>query len=468
MSDRKNFIVLSRDVRKEIEEEIEEGKMVRCVSHLDSDGLSSACILSHALLNKKADFHLSIVKQLSIEVIGALTKEKYETYIFTDLGSGQISQLEERLKGKKVFVLDHHLPEKESEKIRQVNPHFFGIDGEKEISGVGVTYFVIKELLPPENSNEWLVVVGAVGDRQDKGERNSLIGLNREIVRQGEKTRKIKEELDLNLFGRYSRPLHKSLEYTFHPYIPGVSGDETEAVALLKKLGIRLKDEEGNWRRLVDLTAEEKKKLTEEIIRRIAEGETPSKPLDIIATHYINLVEKEERLKDAREFSTILNGCGRLGKPEIGVLLGLSRKREVLEEADKLMVKYRKELAGYLNKLKNSKLVDSRNGIAVIKPQANIKDTMIGTVSSILLTSLKDKGVVIGIAEMNNETYKVSIRAKPELEKLELGKVVREITKKISCFGGGHRKAAGAEIKKEKIGIFLNELMKEINQFQHF
>jgi len=46
-----------------------------------------------------------------------------------------------RLKDKEIVILDHHKVENnERDTIIHVNPHFFGIDGSKEVSGAGVVF----------------------------------------------------------------------------------------------------------------------------------------------------------------------------------------------------------------------------------------------------------------------------------------------------------------------------------------
>ena len=57
-----------------------------------------------------------------------------------------------------------------------------------------------------------------------------------------------------------NRPVHKALEYSTNPFIPGISGEESASIQFLSSLGIELK-KEGSWKTLADLTDEETKKL---------------------------------------------------------------------------------------------------------------------------------------------------------------------------------------------------------------
>ncbi len=460
MKGREGFLLSAKSAGEILRDSVREGEVVRCISHLDTDGIAAAGLLLNFFIKEKGKVHLTVVKRLSPQLIQDLSREGYSLYVFADLGSGQLNLIRRRMSNRRIVILDHHPPEGASEgNMLQVNPHLHGIDGAIEISGSGVVYFATRDVFKGSDEPEWMAIVGALGDRQDKGKNRSLIGLNAEIVQAGLKKGVIRREIDLNLFGRYSRPIHKSLEYTFDPFIPGVSGDEVGAVSLLRGLGIEVRGEDGGWRRLVDLSEEEKKKLTEELIRRIAVGKTSSRPIDIIAIHYVS--EKSIGLfGDAREFCTVLNACGRLGKPDIGVLLCMDVHGDVREIAERLLSQYRRELSQYVNGIleQASSYVEKRGFLTVIKPEAGIRETMISPVTSILSSYLNlDFGVLVGVAETEDGgMYKISARVKDHLSgKIDLGKAMRAGVANESEMGGGHANAAGAEILKERLEEFL-------------
>ncbi len=465
------FIKYSSEIGKTILEEAESEGVIRCISHLDTDGLCSAGLASMFLLENEVKFHLTIIKQLTPGALKEILREKYRALLLLDLGSGQLDLLEKKLPvDRKVFIVDHHPPEKErvNVNIHQVNPYMFGLDGSIHLSGSGTAYFTFKDQLRRGEGAEWLGIVGAIGDQQDKSEYSSLSGLNSEIVKIGIEKGIIKEEIDLNIFGRFSRPLHKALEYTFQPYIPGISGDEVGAVTLLRNIGVELKGVNGDWRKLSDLTDEEKKKLTEKIIERIMHGETFSRPSEILAMHYVNLKEELNTLRDAREFSTILNACGKLGRPDVGVLLCLGVRGEIVGEAEELLIEYRKTLADYLNKILSfpNKYLVKKEEFIVISPKAEIRDTLIGPVSSILLSQLAEKRVVIGVSRVDEGKLKISGRARGDFKgkSIDLGLALREGAKAAKGIGGGHRMAAGAEIKQNKLGEFIKALEENIKK----
>ncbi|MBS3157562.1 DHH family phosphoesterase [Candidatus Woesearchaeota archaeon] len=68
-------------------------KPIRIISHLDADGLSSASIMVKTLKRLDKIFILSIVKQISPQLLEELKRESYETYLFLDTGSGNLNEI---------------------------------------------------------------------------------------------------------------------------------------------------------------------------------------------------------------------------------------------------------------------------------------------------------------------------------------------------------------------------------------
>ena len=124
---------------------------IRIISHLDADGICSSSIVLSALCMEGFMHHLSIVRQLSETIIKELSKENYNTYIFTDLGSGQYDLILKYLSQKTIIILDHHsfdtaMLDNMHPSMTFVNPHAFGINGSSEISGSGVAYLFAEAL----------------------------------------------------------------------------------------------------------------------------------------------------------------------------------------------------------------------------------------------------------------------------------------------------------------------------------
>lgn len=439
---------------EEAAREIKKAGSVRLVSHLDADGISAAAIALSALSREGKRVHISIEKQLTPEVVQRLMKDKADLFLFTDLGSGYLELLENlaRTTESTVVVCDHHIPSKENpEKIIQINPVSENMS-EEEVSGAGVTYFLAEQLNDANRDLIFLAIIGAIGDIQDEDWK--MKGLNKKIVEQAVKYGAVRKEKGLRLFGRMNRPVHKALEYSTNPYIPGISGDESASIQFLSNLGIELK-KDGEWRTLSDLTDDETKKLASAIIcERIREKE--SCPEEIFGEIYSLRINGEPL--DAREVATCLNACGRMGQSSVGILSVLGNCS--MEMMNGILSGYRRMITKYMKWMKETKDVRQTEKAYYIDARDQIHENFIGTITSICEKSsiLNGGKAIFGMAYTEDGKVKVSARAPKELvEKgLNLKEMMSELTRDYEGFGGGHAAAAGAFIPRGKEKEFMD------------
>ena len=219
----------------EIFKQVDKKEIIRVISHLDADGISACSIIIKLLNSDNRKYSISIVQQLNKNVLSQLTSEPYNCFIFTDIGSGMISGINEQLRGRKIFVLDHHSIEKSDDfgGIVFVNPHLSGIDGGKEISGAGVVFKFACAVDKNMEELAHIAIIGAIGDLQ---EQNGFLRLNDEILKTAIEKNKIKVIKGLRIFGAQTKPLHKALEYCTDPYITGVSGSERGAIQFIYQI----------------------------------------------------------------------------------------------------------------------------------------------------------------------------------------------------------------------------------------
>ena len=143
---------------------VEKGDVIHVSSHVDADGLSAGGIMGKALLRAGAKFRLRLERWMDENVADRIAEENAALTIFTDMGSGYLDLLEERLANKDVIILDHHQPIKELPAgFVQVNPHTHKIDGTRDISGSGVAYFAAKAM---DKKNIDLACLAVVGQKQ--------------------------------------------------------------------------------------------------------------------------------------------------------------------------------------------------------------------------------------------------------------------------------------------------------------
>lgn len=462
---REAFIERAKTFSDGIKEHLRSDSFFMVISHHDADGLSSAGIMGSALARAKARFNIRIVEELREDVVDEISRAKPDVVIFTDIGSGYLDLLTTRLETKATFILDHHPPNTQTpDTILQLNPHEFGIDGATMISAAGVCYLVARNLAEGNKDLSALGIVGALGDMQDKNEKRSLMGLNEILVQDAVSSGNARVDSDLVVYGRETRPIHRSLAYTTTPYLPNLSGREDNCLTLLSNAGIRLKDGD-RFRTVADLTQDEKQKLLNAIISYLtALGFQSSVVLDMVGAVYTLVNEPAGGpTRDAREFSALLNACGRTGNPSIGISVGLGDRRTALEEANDVAANYRKTLASYMEWLtKSPEAIQKFKVIWAIRGENQIHESMTGAFSSILSSAgnLSSDNAILVLTKAKEGGIKLSARAPAKLLKmgLNLGAALNITAKKYSGFGGGHNVAAGAHIKVDEPTQFLLEL----------
>ena len=183
----------------------------------------------------------------------------------------------------------------------------------------------------------WLAVVAAVADRQDQGDKKSLTGLNSEIAHTAKSLGFLSIDLDLMLIGRETRPLHESLAYTSFPYIDGLTWNGDSCLSVLSAAGLKLKDD-GRWRVLAELSEDEKGKMLEAIAKFVASTSKSSDIIEDLVGYIYTLLREDRRsmLRDAREFSTMLNACGRIRKAGVGVAICLGDRGAIDRKSTRL------------------------------------------------------------------------------------------------------------------------------------
>jgi single-stranded-DNA-specific exonuclease len=250
-----------------------------------------------------------------------------------------------------------------------------------------------------------------------------------------------------------TRPLDKALEYSSSPFIPGVTGNYLGVVELLKDANIPRID--GRFKSLHELTEEEMSNLITSIVLRGVEQHKLS-----ILLGNLYLVKFFNKLEDAREFSALINACSRMDRPDVSLGFCMGSKK-CKEEAEKIYVGYKQHLISALRYVTDSQKIEGKSYM-IINAKDNIKDTIIGTVASIISQSpIYEEGTVIIALAYNEDKIKVSAR----LAGRE-GRNVRDVLNKVVVpMGGevgGHPKAAGCLISKDKESLFIQELQKTL------
>jgi len=426
-------------------------KHIHVISHFDTDGISSAAIMIQALKNLDRSFDIKILKSLEKDFIDKLPKNNI--LLFLDLGSGNLTHLE-KTGAKDIFIIDHHQIDdsqsKFGESINIINPE---LHKKQKISGSGLTYLFCKEIDKENKELSKLAILGMIGDTLEK----EIDNLNQDILNDGE----IKRKRGLLIYPS-TRPLNRTLEYCSNPFIPGVTGDTKGVLELLRESGIT--PQNGRYKSLIELDEEEMEKLVTAIMLR--NPKTRNK--DIIGD--IFLIKIFNKLEDARELSAMINACSRMGNPNTAIKFCMEIN-DSKKSAEAIHAKYKQYLISGL-KYASENIQTQGKGYAIMNAGNNIKDTMIGTIASILSnSSIYEEGTIITTLAQREEDQKIKVSARAvgdpgrnlrELLKEVINKTCTDKNEKEETEVGGHEFAAGAVIPKNKEQEFIEALEKSL------
>ena len=460
-------------------------KKVTVVGHIDADGITATSIAYKSLQDQRIDVNYNFIKKIDENEIKRINRIGSDGVLLVDLGSGYSSKLDH----PGLCIADHHevdpggrtaskrkgqasLLDFEACGDRHLNPHIFGFDGSKELSGAGAAYAISKAMDGRNRTLASLAIVGAVGDFQDSSECR-LIGLNRRILEDAETVGAIRTSYDVRYFGRESRPLVNFLKYSSDPRLPRLTNEEEMCYEFLREQGIPLK-EDGRWRCWADLKPEEKERITAVLKDILARSDQGPEAASRLMGEVYSLVQEEPGtvMHDAKEFATLLNSCGRYDKAPTGLevcIKGPHLKKEK-QNALRNLQNHRDNLKGAIEMVKGKDRVELgsvqylRNGDGSFC--LPVEDTVVGIVAGMLLGSgdiPSDRPLLafaVSVDESNVEMTKASARGTKELVErgLDLSSAMRRASESVGGTGGGHNIAAGATIPPGREADFLAEI----------
>jgi RecJ-like exonuclease len=443
------------------------GKRIIVVTHIDADGLCSGSIVFRSLMRKGANVVLRTVPDLDPMAVSEVADEGYDFHIFTDLGSSLVSELGSAFEGRHLIIDHHQLPAEDLGNRNVLNAWEFGYDGGTEACSSAMAYQFAAMIDPSNVDLAPLVIVGALADRQDAGSGRSLTGLNAAGLEDAKNAGYVSVTKDLVFTGRETRPIHEAIALTSTPYLKGLTGSKDSVLALLHQSGLTLKDE-GTWRTISSLSPEEKAKLTEVIAGAVGDAKGATEALaDLVGEAYTFTFEDPfSPLRDAREFGTLLNACGRMDASGTGISVCLGDRTVAFTSAIKVLSDYRaginKALTGITSEPSRVQL---HGNLVVVRGEGLIDEKILGPVISILSSSpeFKDK-VLVGSAVSRGDDLKISSRVGDNFEgSVNLGLLMREAAEIVDGTGGGHAMAAGAKIPSSKAEYFTAVVLERVS-----
>jgi single-stranded-DNA-specific exonuclease len=444
-------------------------------THIDADGIAAAAIATTALERKGTKHEVRFFKKLDDDAIAELDDAHADMIWFTDLGSGSSS----KLTGTPSIITDHHVPDPNTSSTRrgaqallsdfsaplQVNPHMHGISGASDLSGAGATFLVAMAADACNCDLSALAILGSVGDLQDQKTRR-LEGVNRDVLDLSVACGFIEAGEDIRYFGRETRPLFKMLEYSSDPFLPGITGNEQECIAFLLGLGLELKEGD-SWRTWAMLSPAEKSVVIDALRDHLSTRRRRQETIDRLTgeTYTFTREETGSPVRDAKEFATLLNACGRHGRAEVGLKICAGDRGAMLTEGYSLLRDHRSALSRALD-LAKSRGITRLKHVQFFDAGDDIEETIVGTVAGMLLggSGADRTAPMVAFADSMEPSdvpkVKVSSRGTQELiaRGMDLSSAMRAVAEKVGGVGGGHNIAAGATIPASRKDEFLDLL----------
>ncbi|MDD1701502.1 MAG: DHH family phosphoesterase [Methanoregula sp.] len=439
-------------------EQIAAAHEITIISHIDADGISCEAILSQAISRAGIPVRSVFVRQLEPLTMPQVPDDN-SFKIFSDLGAGQQNLLSARgLKEKDVLIVDHHVSQDCEVHYCQVNclPYGYG-----KMSAAGVSYFIAKAMDDTNIDLAKIAVVGNVGDMMAR-ETCGLVGPAREqIVEDGVRHQSVKVcKKDLNCYGTATRPVYLSLAYNDDPFVKGISNNPEGAKQFLKKLGIVQQSPDGRWYVWEELPDDDKRRITSALAEQlIANGES----VDRLFAETYRFPDEIPRtpLRNAQEYATLLNACGRWTKPTIGSAILRGDRGQAYREAEHMLGNHRAIIRNLLQYIIETGVTELEN-VQYLSVGNKFPDTIVGIGAGMALSKLNAQKPILIMCEVpeDKNLTKVSMRTTERVVQkgIDLQQAISDASSEYGGGGGGHKIAAGAFIPKSAEKEFVNRV----------
>jgi RecJ-like exonuclease len=264
--------------------------------------------------------------------------------------------------------------------------------------------------------------------------------------------------------------VHEALAYTLFHYIDGLTWNTEACYLLLKNAGIKLKDDSRRWRALAEFSQEEKSTIVEAVAKFVDSSD--KRVSDILLDDLIGYVytlsreDKRSQLRDAREFSAMLNACGRIGKAGVGIAMCMGDRNMALSAGEEIMDMYKMTLRNNISTIFSEKWRLADDGkTTFVNGDGILEEGMLGAVSTLLSGSPSLRGRLLFVRTLAKEgTYKFSSRKCLDCKsQANLGVIMRQCSNALNGAGGGHSAAAGCSIPSYALDDFIAGIKAETN-----
>ncbi len=420
---------------------LEEYDKFRIITHYDADGITSAAVLVRALMKEQKGFHTTFVSSFPDNIPEGLP------VICTDIGNSHLKRIKENT--ERTIVLDHHKVEKNIEGNSNhifINPHSYGIDGAREISGSTLTFLLSIHHDKGNWSNVFYALAGAAADKQNIG---GFKGVNKQIVDTAIDKKVLKKKYGLYIDGE---GLKDALMKAGDPYFPKISGREAKIDELIDKIDL---DPETS---VLELPGDKDRRLTSILVLSLLRKDIPNHVIESVkGPHFLN----EGLDFDIELLYKLLNSCARTNQAGLGLSICLGDKSSI-KKGKEIRKEYREKMIKRLNQLEDEGIEKKDHIQYFFEEKKERKGELAGLG---MLYLLDQRYPTFGMTEVDGD-IDLSARGTKDMVNrgLDLGSLCRKIAGNHEGSGGGHDIAAGATIPKDNLDQFLDEMDKEVGK----
>lgn len=322
------------------------------------DNICAAGILTKLFYEKKIGCHISFLTNTKNQI--NISKSSYSSYCI--IGKKDYSSIISLIKNKsdsKFFLIEKSF-KKGEENIFSNLKDFFSLSLDNvdidtyDSTNAALAYFVAEFIDDKYTRFSDLVILSALGEKQIDTSSQKLRGLSRLILEEGIKSQNIKVEKGTKLVGRKSEPIHLALKYSINPFLPGLTGNEKACTSFLSKQGIKMRDADGEWRTLSDLSIDEVRKLNDGLISLLMSNNERSvqETYKLIGPVYIFTTEPKEKLtRNAEEYLRLIEGACLKKKYSLAMALVLGDRKRQYDHVVRFLSDYFGEATYILDQL---------------------------------------------------------------------------------------------------------------------
>lgn len=314
-----------------------------------TDNICAAGIIFSCLKQQEIGCHIIIIdNKKSLE--DRIKTTKYPIYIFIGFDFKELPNEILNDEKRKIIIIDHELTIDKRVKIPWERVQILALKSfdlaSNLLANSGLAYLLASGFNEDHYKYAGLAILGGLAKKQIDQKNQKLVGINRIILEEGKENEILRETTGTRIPGRESQPIHLALEYSNNPFFPGLTGNESACTSFISKLGISMKDQNGNYRTISSLTSEETKRLNDGLISLLMgeKGQPLTEISKLIGPIYILETEtKKNQTRNLEEYLWLLEGALQLGKYGLALAVVLGDRKNLF---DKLL----RELSNYHGK----------------------------------------------------------------------------------------------------------------------